>query len=55
MENAWQYAKVYKSYINKDGEPSTAYWTWAKAGWQNPRAVRYPFGRGAVPAYSFGI
>lgn len=43
MENAWQYAKVYRP----DG-----YWPWARAGWASPRAVRYPMGKGARPLYS---
>jgi len=51
FENAWQYAKVYKQHTF-NGEPTEAYWSWAEAGWANPRAVRYPFGRGAKPLYS---
>lgn len=47
MENAWQYAKVYPGY-----ELGEAYWPWARSGWDNPRAVRYPAGRGARPLYS---
>lgn len=47
MENAWQYAKVYPGY-----ESAAAYWPWARAGWDNPRAVRYPMGKGAKPSYS---
>ena len=43
MENAWQFSKVY---------PACVYWPWARAGWDNPRAVRYPVGRGAKPLYS---
>lgn len=54
MENAWQYAKVYACHT--DGgvlhDNLTAYWPWARAGWDNPRAVRYPMGRGAKPQYS---
>jgi hypothetical protein len=46
MENAWQYAKVYPGYDNG------SYWPWAQAGWANPRGVRYPMGKGAVPLYS---
>jgi uncharacterized protein DUF6939 len=45
MENGWQYAKVYPEHVQD-------YWTWAKAGWDNPRAVRYPMGKGAKPLYS---
>ncbi len=51
VENAWQYAKVYQQHtIN--GQPTREYWKWARAGWQNPVAKRYPMGRGAVPLYS---
>ena len=52
MENAWQYAKVYDEHLDETGEPSTKYWQWAEAGWSNPRAVRYPMGKGAKPAFS---
>ena len=52
MENAWQFAKVYAVHADADGKPTEAYWDWAMAGWNNPRAVRYPMGRGARPLYS---
>jgi hypothetical protein len=51
VENAWQYAKVYNCHL-KDGEPTEEYWAWAKRGWDNSYAVRYPMGRGAIPEYS---
>ncbi len=47
MENAWQYSKFYPEHQEKGN-----YWAWAKAGWGNPRAVRYPMGKGAKPLYS---
>ena len=54
MENGWQYSKVYREHA--DGLlnliPSQAYWNWANDGWNNPRAVRYPMGKGAKPLYS---
>ncbi|MBC8737018.1 hypothetical protein F6X40_09375 [Paraburkholderia sp. UCT31] len=53
MENAWQFAKVYAQHIADTGEPSSAYWQWAEEGWANPKAVRYPMGKGAKPAYSY--
>jgi hypothetical protein len=54
MENAWQYAKVYKDHVDPvTGWPTPEYHIWAKEGWANPRAVRYPRGRGAKPEYSF--
>ena len=48
MENAWQYAKLYFEHQHN----MAAYWAWAQAGWNNPRAVRYPMGKGARPLYS---
>ena len=51
MENAWQYSKVYAKHA-EDRKPTEEYWEWAKEGWDNPRAVRYPMGRGARPLYS---
>lgn len=53
VENAWQYSKVYPLYVDVDGTPSPQYFEWAKEGWANPRAVRYPMGKGAVPEYSW--
>lgn len=52
FENAWQYAKVYKAHADANGNPTQAYWDWAMEGWANPKAVRYPMGRGAKPLYS---
>jgi hypothetical protein len=52
-ENAWQYAKVYNLHVDPNGDPIDLYWEWARAGWNNPRAVRYPMGKGAIPLYSF--
>lgn len=52
MENAWQYAKVYPEHDN-NGEPKEEYFDWANAGWMNPRAVRYPMGKGKKPLYSW--
>jgi hypothetical protein len=47
MENGWQYSKVYEEH-----QKSGTYWEWAQQGWDNPRAVRYPMGKGAKPMYS---
>ena len=49
MENAWQYAKLYAVHATRNSEPTVAYWQWAMAGWANPKAVRYPMGRGKAP------
>lgn len=52
LENAWQFAKVYKQHMNGHGQPTNAYWDWAMAGWADPKPHRYPMGKGAVPEYS---
>lgn len=51
MENAWQYSKVYKEHLAVDGTPNILWYEWAKAGWKNKSAVRYPMGKGAKPEY----
>lgn len=54
MENAWQFAKVYPDQVAPTTyEPTTAYWRWAEAGWESPRAHRYPRGKGAKPAFLY--
>lgn len=53
VENAWQYAKVYKRHVGEDGNPTQEYFTWAQEGWRYRRAVRYPMGKGAIPEYSW--
>lgn len=54
FENLWQYSKVYPEYDNKqDGRPLPQWYIWRNAGWLNPRAVRYPMGKGAKPLYSY--
>jgi len=52
MENAWQYSKVYKCHIDYNGNPTANYWKWAKTGWADDWAHRYPMGKGAKPEYS---
>ena len=60
VENAWQYSKVYRvgptgaPFVDTAGAPTDAYYAWARAGWANPRPVRFPIGRGARPLYSLG-
>lgn len=49
MENAWQYSKLYECHANKSGDPTKDYWNWAISGWTNPKAQRYPMGKGAKP------
>ena len=52
MENAWQYAKVYASMLEADGTVGANYFKWARQGWANPQAVRYPVRKGAKPLFS---
>ena len=51
MENAWQYAKVYKRHTDKNGDPTNEYFKWAVTGWSDDWAHRYPMGKGAKPEY----
>jgi hypothetical protein len=53
VENAWQFSKVYKGYIDSGGNPSKEYFNWAIEGWSNPQAIRYPMGKGKIPLYSW--
>jgi hypothetical protein len=53
VENGWQFSKVYEEFTDKVGAPSDSYWRWATAGWNNPKAVRYPMGKGRRPLYSW--
>jgi len=53
VENAWQFSKVYKQHINEEGSPTEEYFEWAKRGWSDDWAHRYPMGKGAIPQYSW--
>eukprot|EP01088_Endostelium_zonatum_P017212 TRINITY_DN496_c0_g1_i1.p1 TRINITY_DN496_c0_g1~~TRINITY_DN496_c0_g1_i1.p1 ORF type:complete len:232 (+),score=47.65 TRINITY_DN496_c0_g1_i1:44-739(+) len=54
MENAWQFAKVYKHHVDpQTGEPTKEYFEWAVKGWSDPKPYRAPMGRGAIPEYSY--
>ena len=48
MENGWQYSKVYHEH-----NLMSIWLKWAKQGWANKRAVRYPMGKGAAPKFSY--
>lgn len=52
MENAWQFSKVYAHQADENG-PTADWWAWAKAGWADSWAHRYPGGKGAKPLYSY--
>jgi len=52
VENAWQFTKVYPEHT-KDGFPSKEYFKWARSGFEDHRAHRYPMGKGRIPCYSW--
>jgi hypothetical protein len=52
VENGWQYSKVYKEFVDENNNPTDLYFEWAKFGWNNLMAVRYPMGRNKIPLYS---
>lgn len=54
FENLWQFSKVYEKHIYLDNRAPTPEWfLWRNKGWANPRAIRYPMGKGAMPEYSY--
>jgi len=53
FENLWQYSKVYPTQVDERGQPTITWLQWRLNGWNNPRAVRYPMGKGAKPLYSY--
>jgi hypothetical protein len=53
VENAWQFSKVYPAHADINGDPTEKYWAWARQGWADSWASRYPMGKGAVPLYSY--
>lgn len=53
VENGWQYAKFFEYYVEDDSSLGERYFKWAKEGWDNPRAVRYPMGKGSAPICSY--
>lgn len=53
VENGWQYSKCYPEHVDEDQNPSKEYWKWAKRGWDDNFAHRYPMGKGAKPLYAY--
>ena len=53
IENLYQYAKTYEHMVDENQNPTQKYFDWAKKGWNDKRAVRYPMGRDARPLYSY--
>ena len=52
VENGYQSSKLYDCHADDNGDPTEEYWKWAKQNWDNPRAKRYPMGKGAKPMCS---
>jgi hypothetical protein len=52
VENAWQFSKVYGVHIDKEGNILPSYFEWAKKGWSDKRAHRYPMPKGVKPLFS---
>lgn len=44
IENGYQFTKIYAQYADENGEPTGAYWKWARAGWENKKPIKYPLG-----------
>lgn len=53
VENAWQFSKVYYNHVNSNEDPTEDYFKWAKRGWDDTYAHRYPMGKGSIPLYSY--
>lgn len=53
MENGWQFGKLYAVHMDDNGDPTDEYFAWARDGWLDPRAHRYPMGKNARPEYSW--
>jgi len=53
VENLWQFSKVFRCHVDENENPTQEYWEWAKAGWADKKAHRYPMYKGAVPLYSY--
>ena len=52
MENAWQFAKVYRCHIDNNEEPTEDYLKWRNKGWGDSYAHRRPMGYDK-PLYSY--
>ncbi|GAH86766.1 unnamed protein product, partial [marine sediment metagenome] len=53
FENLWQFSKVYKEHLDKDGDPNDLWFKWRNWGWTQSRAQRYPMGKGSKPEYAY--
>jgi len=52
VENVWQFSKLYEVHTDEDDKPTQEYWDWARKGWSDPKAHRYPMGKGVRPIHS---
>lgn len=54
MENYWQFAKLYPKlgHLDSANNITPSFWDWLEEGANTTKAMRYPAGRGAVPAFS---
>ena len=53
VENAYQYSKVYSMHADENGDPTPVYFEWAKKGWLEKKANRYPMGKNVKPLYLY--
>ena len=53
VENGWQFSKCYSQHLDANGNPSEKYWQWAKEGWADSFAHRYPMGKNIKPEFSW--
>ena len=53
FENLWQYSKCYPEFLRRGKYLTWSWFKWRKAGWNNPRAVRYPMDKGRKPNFSY--
>jgi len=51
IENGYQFARLFPTYADENGDPLPAYWEWAQKGWQNPKPIKYPMGAWNKPLY----
>jgi len=53
MENGWQFTKLYAVHADKSGNPTQTFWDWMDKGIKNPKAIRFPMGRGKKPLHAW--
>jgi len=53
MENGWQFTKLYPQHADSNGDPTQDFWDWMDDGINNPKAIRFPMGRGKKPLHAW--